>query len=81
MNLFQYMHNNKEFLQQANKCLCVYCLCEYNFNQIKDWCDYVDNLETTAICPKCGIDAIVASLTVTNLYKLEDVLDYNSKAF
>lgn len=35
---------------------CYYCIEMYDASEIKEWTDN----EQTAICPKCGIDAIVA---------------------
>ncbi len=37
---------------------CYYCLESYAPRAIKDWCDG-DNQDQTALCPKCGIDAVV----------------------
>jgi hypothetical protein len=34
---------------------CFYCLKKYKSKEIKEWCDKGD----TAICPKCGIDAVL----------------------
>ncbi len=46
--------NNRDGL--GIKCGCFYCLGVYNSLDIKRW---VDN-GRTALCPKCGIDAVLA---------------------
>lgn len=43
-------------LEKALVCGCYYCTQIYSPQEIKEW---VDN-QQTAICPKCGIDAVVA---------------------
>lgn len=37
---------------------CYYCLETYPPSTISDWCDG-DNQDQTAICPRCGVDAVV----------------------
>jgi hypothetical protein len=46
---------NRAQLAQAAVCGCFYCLSEYPFEQITKW---TDNGQT-AICPVCGIDAVI----------------------
>lgn len=47
--------NNRMQLLKSKKCGCCYCLKIFSPNLIKEWCDD----ENTAICPFCGIDAII----------------------
>ena len=42
---------------QSEKCGCFYCLAVYSPSEIGDWIDGDD----TALCPKCGIDAVIGS--------------------
>lgn len=42
-------------LEQVSVCGCYYCLNIYSPTEIEEWVDS----EKTAICPKCGIDAVV----------------------
>ena len=46
----------RDELESNGKCGCYYCLCTFDVTEIEDWCDG----EKTAICPKCGIDSVVA---------------------
>lgn len=45
-----------ECIQQNQKCGCFYCLKIFDATEITDWVDD----EQTAICPHCGIDAVLA---------------------
>ena len=48
---------NKDALLRGSLCGCYYCGRVYNPNKIKDW---TDEGKITAICPCCGIDAVLA---------------------
>ena len=48
---------NKTRLKSASRCGCFYCLKIFTPDQIVDWC--VDEPDETAICPYCGIDAVL----------------------
>ena len=39
---------------------CFYCEGRYMAVEIEDWCDELDGAQTTALCPKCGIDDVVS---------------------
>lgn len=43
-------------LEASEACGCYFCLKIYNPNEIDEWIDD----EQTAICPHCGIDAVLA---------------------
>lgn len=47
-------------LEANGKCVCYYCLESSNVSEIREWCDAKDGKGQTAICPKCGIDGVVA---------------------
>lgn len=47
-------NHNKEILL-SKKCGCFYCLTNFHHDRINEWID--DN--TTALCPDCGIDAVI----------------------
>lgn len=51
---------NREQLAQSDLCGCFFCLRIYQPDLITDWA-YETNGETTAICPFCGIDAVIPS--------------------
>jgi len=44
-------------LESSDQCGCFYCLEVFPMNQIKVWIDDED----TALCPFCGIDAVIGS--------------------
>lgn len=47
--------NNKDKLLKVENCGCCYCLKIFSPDLIREWCDDGN----TAICPFCGIDAII----------------------
>lgn len=57
----EYSNNNKSELVRDPVCGCFYCLRIFKPSEIKEWiledndCDH----RGTAICPYCGIDAVV----------------------
>lgn len=51
-----YSENNREQLKQDQLCGCFYCLKTFRSGEITQW--YGD-LDDSAICPKCGIDAVI----------------------
>ncbi len=42
---------------------CFYCLRIFSPAEIVEWVDEVDRVGTTAICPHCGIDSVIGSLS------------------
>lgn len=48
-------HNRKE-IDDSEYCMCCYCLGFIQPKEIVNWTD-----GDTAICPKCGVDAILGS--------------------
>ena len=47
--------NHRAAVVESDGCGCFYCLEVFAPSAIVDW---VDN-ETTALCPKCGIDSVI----------------------
>jgi hypothetical protein len=45
--------------------------------RVTEWCD--DGM--TGICPYCGVDALLASPRVCNLYYLNSILEYHRSGF
>jgi len=58
LSVHQYSSNHKKELNEANECGCFYCLKTFKTTEITEWID--DKFDKTAICPKCGIDAILS---------------------
>lgn len=51
---------NKNLLSASKMAGCYYCLSVYHVTDIQE---FVDPQEDTALCPKCGIDAVVGDVT------------------
>ncbi len=52
----KYSINHKSKILKDKKCGCFYCLKIFNPKEIIDW---IEDQSGTAICPYCGIDAII----------------------
>lgn len=52
-----YCTANKKILEGSDSCGCFYCLTIYEPSEIKEWIE--DKNGDTAICPHCGIDAVL----------------------
>lgn len=56
-----FSNNNKSALENPQSCGCFYCGKMFDSTEIMEWieadnsCDY----KGTAICPYCGIDAVI----------------------
>lgn len=54
------IHHRQE-IEASEACGCFYCLQTFSASQIRDWIDEVGEIGQTALCPKCGIDAVIGS--------------------
>ena len=68
---------NTELLKEAHKysiynytsvrnspiCGCFYCQSTFEPKDIEEWTDTDSHMEPTALCPNCGIDAVIGSVT------------------
>lgn len=52
----QFAANHKEQLLSDKKCGCFYCLSIFEPKEITEW---INDERGTAICPYCGIDAVI----------------------
>jgi hypothetical protein len=50
------MHSERRLARDV--AVCFYCFAEFSPDTISEWCDG-DNDHQTAICPQCGVDAVV----------------------
>jgi len=57
-SIHKFSSNHYEELMDSNKCGCFYCCQTFKTKEIEEWID--DEIDKTAICPKCGIDAILS---------------------
>jgi hypothetical protein len=53
----KYCANHKTKLLKDKKCGCFHCMKIFSPSEITDWIE--DDTDQTAICPHCGIDAII----------------------
>ena len=53
----KYSANNKRTLLKDKKCGCFFCMRIFSPKEINDWIE--DDTDETALCPHCGIDAII----------------------
>ncbi|WP_230499206.1 cytoplasmic protein [Sutcliffiella rhizosphaerae] len=70
----RFSSNHREHLKKDNRCGCFYCLEVYHPTEIVEWIDDED----TAICPKCGTDAVIgesSGLSITPLF-LKEMKNY-----
>ncbi len=59
---------HRDAIERSNSCGCFYCVRIFPANQINEWIDGIDlPRPVTALCPHCGIDAILpdASIDIT----------------
>ena len=55
--------NHREVISAAERCGCFYCCTDFKPSSINEWVDPAsDDMQagTTALCPRCGIDAVIA---------------------
>jgi hypothetical protein len=53
-------NNNRDELAASDIAGCFYCCEVFDPNSIQEW---VDSNDDTAICPKCGIDSVIGSVS------------------
>jgi len=52
---------HREEVVASKLCICFHCMASFPPSEIKEWTDQQWHaLETTALCPKCGIDAVLS---------------------
>lgn len=54
--------NHREAVLAAERCGCFYCCAEFEPSAVTDWVGPAsDDMQagTTALCPRCGIDAVI----------------------
>jgi hypothetical protein len=54
------MSNRAEILS-SERCGCFYCLEVFLPSEVKEWTDEKEGVGQTALCPRCGIDAVIGS--------------------
>ena len=69
INAHKRCSNNKEEISKSGVCGCFFCKRSYPSNLVVDWVDFGDIDSVTALCPHCGIDSVLSSLSG---YPIED---------
>lgn len=64
--------NHKELLNEAGEIGCYYCCNFFQSNAVTEWCD--DG--KTALCPNCGIDAVLPKKSDLTLDTLKAMYVY-----
>jgi hypothetical protein len=53
---------HRQEILESEQCGCFYCLTVFSPSEIKEWIDTDEHrVGQTALCPKCGIDAVIGS--------------------
>lgn len=52
---------HREEILQSEHCGCFYCLAIFSPSEITVWVDKEDDVGQTALCPRCGIEAVLGS--------------------
>ncbi len=52
---------NREEVLASDQCGCFYCLRIFSPTEITEWLDERNKTGVTALCPHCGIDALIGS--------------------
>jgi len=57
---YNYCTGNRKMIEKDKKCGCFACLTIFDTDEIKKWKLYESTDTETAICPLCGVDAIIS---------------------
>lgn len=52
-------NRNRTRVAPATRCGCFYCQAVFAGDEVKEWVDD----DRTALCPRCGIDSVLAGVT------------------
>jgi hypothetical protein len=61
--------NHRREIEASALCGCFYCMAEFEKDEITEWVDWPEDTPPdrelsagmTALCPRCGIDAVIGS--------------------
>jgi hypothetical protein len=51
--------HHRDAIEESDEVGCFYCCRIYDAREIVAWTDAVGGVSETALCPKCGIDAVI----------------------
>jgi hypothetical protein len=52
---------NRDELLLSERCGCFYCGAIFSPEEVEEWVDEEEGIGQTALCPRCGIDAVIGS--------------------
>lgn len=52
---------NRDEILSSEQCGCFYCGVIFSPMEVRDWTDERQDVGQTALCPRCGIDAVIGS--------------------
>jgi len=53
--------DHRNLLARSDNCGCFNCLEVFGADTITEWTDVVNGEGVTALCPRCGLDAVIGS--------------------
>jgi len=61
----EHSSRHRDEILRSELCGCLYCLRVFSPGEIGEWIDEDEaaNIGTTAICPHCGIDSVIGSMS------------------
>jgi hypothetical protein len=82
-NAASHAGRHRSEIEQSSRCGCYYCLQLFAPSEITNWINETyGEAAQTALCPKCGIDAVIGSasgLPIENLVFLKEMFQYYFK--
>jgi hypothetical protein len=57
----QHSMRNRDELLLSERCGCFYCGAIFSPEEVEEWVDEDQGVAQTALCPRCGIDAVIGS--------------------
>jgi hypothetical protein len=73
-------HHREEVLR-SDLCGCFYCRKSFPPTAISEWTDEVGGRGQTALCPRCGIDAVIGSASGLPVAKLKFLREMRRRFF
>ena len=64
---FDFVHAHRHSLRhraeilRSERCGCFFCQQMFAPAEIREWIDWTGEVGQTALCPRCGIDAVIGS--------------------
>jgi hypothetical protein len=65
--IYSLMTHHRDLIELSGRAICLECSSEMKSEDIKEWTD----LNTTGICPECGIDKLIPIIDRETLEKTE----------